>query len=485
MLGNHMKGWRLTSVVMGCAGILSACAVGPGYKGPSSSISHAEQSPLFRRVGTVPTEVAQPPAAHWWVALDDSELTHLIETAFQNSPNVRAAQSRLRQARAALREQQRKELPTSSATAVLLKARTPDLSSLTGGSSNGDGGGHSTLSFYDVGFDATWELDIFGGTRRAIEAARAQAQASQADLDDLHVSLAAEVAQAYIELRDQQQRLALSRRSAEVEGQILDFTRQRRARGADSDADLEKLIVQLETTRGSLIPLQAQIDASLNSLAVLTGAEPGALDTELSEARPLPEVPAAVAIGDPASMLRRRPDIRAAERALAASNAKIGTEVANYFPKVNFLGDIGWGSTGTHGLLDSRNLTLVGAPILQWNVLDFGRTRARIVQAEGARDEDAAKYEATVLSALEDAETSLSRFGRQRESVVSLLRITTSANRSYTLTEQRYEAGVASMIDLLDSERTRIEAQQNEIQGRAQLVQNYASLQKSLGLGWE
>ena len=480
-----MQGWRLISVVMGATGVLSACAVGPDYKGPSSSISHAEQPPQFRRVGSVPTDVAQPPAARWWVALNDAELTHLIDTAFQNSPNVRAAQSRLRQARAALREQQRKELPTSSATAVSLKARTPDLGSLTGGNSNGGGAGHSTLSFYDVGFDATWELDIFGGTRRAIEAARAQAQASQADLDDLHVSLAAEVAQAYIELRDQQQRLALSRRSAEVESRILDFTRQRRARGAASDADLEKLIVQLETTRGGLIPLQAQIDASLNSLAVLTGAEPGALDTELSEVRPLPQVPAAVAIGDPASMLRRRPDIRAAERALAASNAKIGTEVANYFPKVNFLGDIGWGSTDTHGLLDSRNLTLVAAPVLQWNVLDFGRTRARIVRAEGARDEDAAMYEATVLSALEDAETSLSRFGRQRDSVVSLLRITTSANRSYTLTEQRYEAGVASMIDLLDSERTRIEAEQNEIQGRAQLVQNYASLQKSLGLGWE
>jgi len=467
-------------VVIGCLSVLSACSVGPDYKGPSSSHSPAS----FRRVGTIPTDSAQPPAAHWWTPLNDPELTHLIETAFQNSPNVRAAQARLRQARAVIREQQRKELPSSSATAAYLKARTPDLGSLTGNDSNG-GGGHSTLSLYDVGFDATWELDIFGGTRRSIEAARAQAQASQADLDDLHVSLAAEVAQTYIELRDQQQRLALSKRSAEIESQILDFTRQRRARGAASDADLEKLIVQLETTRGTLIPLQAQIEASLNSLAVLTGAEPGALDAELEEIRNIPEVPAAVAIGDPASMLRRRPDIRAAERALAAANAKIGTEVANYFPKVNFLGAIGWGSTDTRGMFDSGNLTLVAAPYLQWNVLDFGRTRARIVQAEGARDEDAARYEQTVLSALEDAETSLSRFGRQRDSVVSLLRIRTSAERSYSLTEQRYKAGVASLIDLLDSERTRLEAQQNEIQGRAQLVQNYASLQKSLGLGWE
>jgi NodT family efflux transporter outer membrane factor (OMF) lipoprotein len=471
---------RYTVVAIGCLSALSACAVGPDYKGPANSHSPA----AFKRVGTLPTDTAQPPAAHWWAALNDPELTHLIETAFQNSPNVRAAQARLRQARAAIREQQGKELPSSSATAALLKARTPNLGSLTG-SSSGDNSGHSTISFYDVGFDATWELDIFGGTRRAIEAARAQAQASQADLDDLHVSLAAEVAQAYIELRDQQQRLALSQRSAAIESQILDFTRQRRARGAASDADIEKLIVQLETTRGTLIPLQAQIEASLNSLAVLTGAEPGALDAQLAAAGSIPEVPATVNIGDPSAMLRRRPDIRAAERALAAANAQIGTEVANYFPKVNFLGAIGWGGANTHGLLDSRNLTLVGAPYLQWNVLDFGRTRARIMQAEGARDEDAAKYEQTVLSALEDAETSLSRFGRQRDSVVSLLRISTSAERSYSLTEQRYAAGVASMIDLLDSERTRLEAQQNEIQGRAQLVQNYASLQKSLGLGWE
>ena len=489
MRENVMNGWRFTCVALGCLITLCACAVGPDYKGPSSTISHAAQPPAFRRVGTVKTDESQPPAARWWLALNDAELTHLIETAFQNSPNVRAAQSRLRQARAALREQQRKELPTSSAAAVYLRARTPALGSLAGQnqSDNTDSGsaGHSTLSLYDVGFDATWELDIFGGTRRAIEAARAQAQASQADLDDLHVSMAAEVAQTYIALRDQQQRLALSRRSAEAESQILDFTQQRRARGAASEADLEKLHVQLETTRGTLIPLQAQIEASLNSLAVLTGAEPGALDTELAAAGPLPEVPAAVAIGDPTSMLRRRPDIRAAERALASANAKIGTEVANYFPKVNFLGDIGWGSSGSHGLLDSRNLTLVAAPILQWNVLDFGRTRARIVQAEGARDEDAAKYEMTVLSALEDAETSLSRFGRQRDSVLSLARISTSAGRSYALTEQRYKAGVASMIDLLDSERTRLDAQQNEIQGRAQLVQHYASLQKSLGLGWE
>ncbi len=465
-----------TGVMIGCLGALSACTVGPDYKGPSAAIAHAEQPPAFRRVGAIPAEPAQPPAAKWWLALNDTELNHLIDTAFRNSPNVHAAQSRLRQARAALREQQGKELPTSSATAAYLKARTPDL--------NG-GSGHSTFNFYNVGFDATWELDIFGGTRRAIEAARARADASQADLDDLHVSLAAEVALAYIELRDQQQRLSSSRRSAEVESQILDFMRQRRARGAASDDDIEKLVVQLETTRGTLIPLQAQIEASLNSLAVLTGAEPGALDAELSASGAIPEVPAAVAIGDPASMLRRRPDIRAAERALAASNARIGTEVANFFPKVNFLGDIGWGSTNRGGLLDSRNLTLVAAPYLQWNVLDFGRTRARIVQAEGARDEDAAKYEQTVLSALEDAETSLSRFGRQRDAVVSLLRITTSAERSYSLTEQRYKAGVASMIDLLDSERTRLEAQQNEIQGRAQLAQNYASLQKSLGLGWE
>jgi NodT family efflux transporter outer membrane factor (OMF) lipoprotein len=292
------------------------------------------------------------------------------------------------------------------------------------------------------------------------------------------------VVQAYVGLRDEQQRLALATQSAALEQQMLTLTDQRRASGAASEADVERLRTQLESTRGTAIPLQAQVEASLDQIAVLTGQEPGSLDTELAAPAPLPDVPARVAIGDPASLLRRRPDIRKAERMLAANNAQIGQQIANYFPKVNLLGNVGFASTDIGSLFNGSNFTPVVAPILQWNILDFGRTAAKVDQAKAGRDEASAKYQAAVLAALQDAEGSLSRYGRQRDSVISLEGIKASADRSLTLVQQRYGRGAASLIDLLDAERTRMSADANLIAGRAQLVVDFAALQKSLGLGW-
>ncbi|MBK5044593.1 TolC family protein, partial [Enterococcus faecium] len=176
---------------------------------------------------------------------------------------------------------------------------------------------------------------LFGGTRRAVEAASAQAEAVDADLADTQVSIAAEVANAYVDLRDQQQRLALSQRTAELQQKMLELTQQRRARGVAADADIERLTTQVENTRASLIPLDAQVTESLDRLAILTGRAPGALDAALSAPDvPLPTLPGSVAIGDPAALLKQRPDIRAAERRLASTNAQIGEHVADYFPKV-------------------------------------------------------------------------------------------------------------------------------------------------------
>jgi len=453
---------------------LGACAVGPDYQGPPHAAPKAEQASSFQRAANVPVAPAAPIAARWWEALNDAELNRLVDLALADSPTIKAAEARLRQARAGLSGQRAAELPSVAGNAAYLHTKFPNLS----------GSGSSDLDLYSLGFDATWEVDIFGGNRRAIESAAAKADASQADLEDMHVSLAAEVAQVYIALRDQQQRLALARQSAALEQKMLALTEQRRSRGAASDADVERLRTQLESTRGTAIPLQAQVDASLDRLAVLTGREPGSLDSELAATAPLPELPAQVAVGDPAAMLRRRPDIRRAERNLAASNAQIGQQIANYFPKLNLIGNLGWGSTDIGHLFDSGSFMPVAAPILQWNILDFGRTAAKVDQARAGYDEAAANYRSTVLSALGDAEDALSRYGRQRDSVVNLERIKASADRSLALTQQRYDRGAASLIELLDAERTRLDADQNLIAGRAQLVTDFAGLQKSLGLGW-
>jgi outer membrane protein TolC len=190
-------------------------------------------------------------------------------------------------------------------------------------------------------------------------------------------------------------------------------------------------------------------------------------------------------IGDPTAMLKRRPDIRAAERRLASANAQIGEREADWFPKLTLFGDLGFSASDPAHLLRKDNFTWFGVPYLQWNALDFGRTKAHVEQAKAGYEETEAKYEGTVLDALRDADVALSRYGHQRDSVISLRNVELSATRTAALTQQRYRAGVSSVLDWLDAERTRFSAQQNRIAGEAQLVKYYVALEKSLGMGWQ
>lgn len=453
---------------------LAACTIGPNYHGAPNVAPEASKASTFKRTPESGMSTA-PGLAQWWKPLDDAELDKLIDTALKNNPDIHAAQARLRESRAGLHQKQKNELPTTSGSAAYLKAHLPSSLSSDIGS----------LGIYDLGFDATWEVDLFGGTRRAIEAASSEASAVEADLADTQVQLSAEVAQAYIDLRDRQQRIALVRDSAEIEQQILTLTQQRRAQGVASDLDVERIRTQVENTRGTLIPLDAQITESLDQLATLTGREPGALDEELTASGPLPTLPQTVPVGDPAAMLRQRPDIRAAEWRLSSANAQIGQNEAAWFPKLTLIGDLGFTATDPGHLFRTNSFTWVGAPLLQWNGLDFGRTAAKVDQAKGGYEEAEAKYEGTVLEALRDANVSLSRYGHQRDNVVSLRNVETYASHAATLTQQRYRAGTSSALDWLDAERTRFSAQQNRISGDAELIKDYVSLQKSLGLGWQ
>jgi NodT family efflux transporter outer membrane factor (OMF) lipoprotein len=420
------------------------------------------------------SSAAQPSAAPWWTGLGDPELSALIDTALANSPDVHAAEARLRESRAALKEQKSNALPKSSASASYLNAQLPK-STLNVGD----------LNFYNLGFDATWEVDLFGGTRRAVEAASAESIAVEADLADARVQLAAEVAQAYVDLVDRKARRDLALRTAELETRVLELTEQRRGQEVASDLDVERIRTQVENTQASIIPLDEQIIESLDQLAVLSGREPGSLDTELDAARPLPTLPATVAVGDPAAMLRRRPDIRAAEFRLASQTAQIGEHEADWFPKLTLFGDLGFSASSPGGLVRGESFTALGVPYLQWNGLDFGRTRARVNQAKAGRDEAEAKYRSTVLDALRDADAALSRYGHQRQYVVNLRAVEKSATKSSFLTEMRYRAGTSTALDWLDAERTRFSAEQDRVAGEAELIKDFVALQKSLGLGWQ
>jgi len=454
--------------------------VGPTYKGPPTAAPIEARSPAFHRAGDL---LNGTPDGRWWTALGDAELDRLIDAALAGSPDLVEARARIFQSRAGLKRARADRLPTTGTAAAYLRSK--GLTSFFGGGQATAAGSAPTIEIYTADFDATWEIDLFGGKARAIEGAKAQADATEAALDGAKVSLEAEVAQAYVSLRQLQQRLDLSRRDAEIETQMLEMTRLRRAGGAASDLDVEQLNTQLQSTEASLTPLSAQIAEQLDRLAILTGREPGALDGELSTAAAVPAPPAAVSVGDPAALLRRRPDVRQAERRLAQSNAAIGQHTADLFPKVTLLGTVGYTAPGLSHLFDSANASYTVAPLLQWTPFDFGRIRAQIAQARGAYDESLADYRKTVLGALQDAETALVRYGRQRDSVVSQLRVQASANHASALQAIRQKGGTATTLEVLDTERQRVQAEMGVLDAKAQLTDDYIALQKSLGLGWD
>ncbi|MDU2938904.1 MAG: efflux transporter outer membrane subunit [Enterobacteriaceae bacterium] len=450
--------------------ITAGCTVGPDYHLPAEPY----QDDKFKRLPEENFSVS-PAVSQWWLALNDPLLNMLIQTALDDNPDIAIAEARLRQARASLSREQANAYPNVSASGAAVRTRLPDSAGITK---------NNPLDLYTSAFDASWELDLFGGTRRAVEAESAQEQASAASLSDTHVSIAAEVAKNYLTLCGDRQQLAILRHSVAVQQQMLTLTQQRRERGAVSDSDVERLITQLETTRAQISPLEADISDILDRLAALMGKTPGELDRQLSSAQTLPTLPVNISVGKPADMLRQRPDIRSAERQLAASTAQIGEHVADYFPSVNLFGTLGFSSTGGGPLMAKQNMSWTLVPYLQWHFLDFGRVKAQVKIAQAKRDEAQAKWTKTVLEALRDANTSLSRYGHQRVNLVALARVSRSAARSSTLMRQRYQAGAASMIDLLDTQRSLLSAQQEQVNAQTQLTIDYVALQKSLGLGW-
>jgi NodT family efflux transporter outer membrane factor (OMF) lipoprotein len=463
-------------VALACAALLAGCTLGPDYKGPPEMASQSANAGFVRAQANTTTAA---PVALWWAALNDPVLDGLVQRSLQANPNLGAARARLQQSRAALDLEQANARPSGGASALAAHARLPPLN--LGSSSSGSA---SRVNLYNLGVDATWEIDLFGAHQRSIQAASASAEAAQATLADVQVSLAAEVANAYINLRERQLRLALGDESVRAQEHMLQLTGQRVERGTASTMDQLRIQNQLDATRADLLPLQAEKEAFLNQLATLAGQEPGALDAELAGPAPVPLPPPEVAVGDPASLLRRRPDIRAAERTLAADTAKIGQAEAAKYPSLKLLGVIGLGGTHPSDLTRLDDFAAIGAPMLSWNFLDFGRNSARVTQAERVRDEAELKYRQAVLEALRDAEDSLSRFRYGRVTVATLARSKASADQALVLARQRYAAGTGTLIELLDTTRQQISAQQNLLQGEAALTRSFVGIQKALGLGW-
>jgi len=478
---------------------LAGCTLGPDYVRPQVAPG-AMEAPRLHRAAAADI-VDAPPPSQWWRTLDDPQLTWLVETALRDSPNLRAADAKLRSARGLAAQRRAERLPQVGAMAAYAHVRSPD-SVKDGLREAGQGlaqasdpatGAAVTQATQDVdldtdlylaGFDASWELDFFGRRRRALEGAAAQAQAVQAELADAQVRLAAEIGQVYLNYRGLQARIALGQDSVRDAQHSLDLVAQRRGRGAASDLQVERARGQLQQEQARLLPLQAQRDAALDQLALMVGQVPGALDARLAPVMPLPGLPAQVKVDDPAALIRRRPDVRQAERELAGANARIGEAMSGYFPQVKLFGNIAAVATKPSDL-DADSAATIAAPFLQWSILDFGRIRAQVAQARAGTQARAAAYENAVLSALQDANTSLSNFGSARKQLVVAQQAEASADRAAQLMQQRRDAGASSQIDLLDVQRQQLSARDSAAQAQVQLLVDYVALQKSLGLGWQ
>jgi NodT family efflux transporter outer membrane factor (OMF) lipoprotein len=452
--------------------LLAGCTVGPNYAGPPKSTAVA---PAFARAAD-PALATGPALARWWEALGDPALSALVDQALAHNPSIDEAQARIREAAAVVRQKQVAGLPSVSPSLLVAPV---DLPAFT------QGGSRTDITLFNLGANASWEPDLWGGDRRATESARATLDQRQASLADTQVSLSAQVVQAYVNLRDVQTRLAMTHALAERQTKALTLTQQRQTAGTATLQDVEQMQGDLQSTLAQATPLDAQAQVGLNQLAVLTGQAPGALDAQLAAPSPLPNLPAQIAIADPAALIAHRPDIRVAERALAASTAQIGVAKAKLLPNISFTGILGLGGTSASDMFDPSSFAAALLPQLKWSGLDWGKSRAALRQSEAQRDTAQAQYQKAVLTALEDAESSLSRFGAARTRMAHLAQGEASARRSEALGAQRLAAGTASGLEQIQRETASLQAGMQLAQARAELLVDYVAVNKALGLGWQ
>jgi multidrug efflux system outer membrane protein len=459
-------------LALASAVLLAACSVGPDYRRPEIATSDNFVGVDATQFSTADVE------REFWKGFNDQQLNELIERALAANHDIRIATSRLREARA-LRGETRLDLaPTVQGSVGYTKARASDRQ--LGPLQNVD----REQDYYDSGFDAFWELDFFGRVRRGIEASTAQLQSAEANVYATQVSVTAEVARNYFELRGAQQQLAVARRNAENQGETVRITTARLDAGRGTQLDSSRAQAQLSATLATIPDLEAAVTRSMLRLGVLTGQAPEALLPQLSAVQPLPRLPVAHDIGTPELLLRRRPDIRVAERNLAAATAQIGVAVGDLFPRVTFLGRWGFDAISSNDLGNTSTETYSFGPSISWAAFDLGRVRQRIKQREAATDGALAKYEQTVLQALEETDASLTAYSKAIVKQQHLQASATASLEAARLARARYESGVADFLQVLDAERTALAAEDQLARSETQTATALLATYKALGGGF-
>lgn len=459
--------------------LLAGCMVGPEHVRPALG---AGESFLRDETGsgTAAGSVADVVGAEvlFWRRFDDPLLTRLVEDALRANHDLRIGLARLDQARALARQGDLDLVPTITAQAGAADARAS--ADQAPGLARGDRDSESV----EVGVRAAWELDFFGRVRRGAQAQRSEAEAAASDLGALQVVVAAEVAQAYFDLRGRQAQLAVAGHNADNQASSLDLVTARLDAGQGTEFDTERARAQLESTRARIPALRAEEAILMHRIAVLTGHQPGTLIEELEAVRALPVLSDPVAAGAPGDLLRRRPDIAAAEARLASATARIGVETADLFPRFTLGGLIGSQAMDAGNLFERDSETRLVALGVDWSFLDVGRVRARIAAAEAGAEAALARYEQTVLRALEETESALVRYQHARTELAHLEHAAEAGSNGARLARLRFEGGLVDFLDVIDAERARLEAQDRLAQGQARTANAMVSVYRALAGGW-
>ncbi len=447
------------------------CTVGPDYTSPAPDTTDSWHTRLDKGLSA---EQADPNSlSDWWNNFNDDILTSLIERAINQNLDIKDALARLKQARIARGLAETDKFPTL------------DLSASANWSRNGTS---PTTELYSTAFDAGWEIDIFGGINRSIEAATAELEASSENLNDVLVSLSSEIAISYVELRIYQTQLGIIEQNLESQTETYQLVQWEYEAGLSDELAGQQARYNLESTRSEIPGTKTSINEAMNRIAVLLGEKPGSIHNELEKPLPVPVASPEIAIGVPADILRRRPDIRMAERELAAQTAQVGVATADLYPKLSLHGSIGIQASNLSRL--SSNITttdswvLSGGPQISWAIFDAGAIRKNIEIQSTLQEQALINYENTVLLALEEIENALTAYINEQNRIVNLKKAAEAAEKADVLAKYNYSAGLSDFNDVLESQRSLLSFQNQVAQSNGTITSNLIRLYKALGGGW-
>ena len=478
-MNRNIKTVTKTTVSLLVSAILTACAVGPDYHRPNNELAP------FHNASTAAASApqAQPAALdEWWTGFNDPTLIEVVQRALSQNLNLAASFARVQQARAAAYGAGAALLPSADLDASATYERQSTRGAF-GSVASAIPGYSRGVHDYSVGPAASWEIDLFGGLRRAAGAARAEAEAAEADQIGTRITVAADAADAYLQIRGYQARLAVAQQTITDDERLLHLVHERYDAGAATGREIAQAEALLKQAKASVPPLAIGLEQQLNRLDVLMGVQPGTYARELGQAQEIPPVPPVPANDEPTDMLRRRPDIIAAERRLAASNERIGVAISDYYPKFSLSGALGFETISNH-LFSNQAFQAIGGGAIRWRLFDFGKVDAEVAQAKGSRAEALALYRQSVLKAAEDVEDSLTVLVQNQLRVNEVQDQVDSLVRARDLSEQAYRAGSITLTDVLDADRQLLTARDEVDSSRANAARAAVGVYRALGGGW-